>query len=310
MILLQGRKLQSTSILEKHYFVMARKSQRLSAGKASSPATHKRAASGSSLPGTDTKKSRTQKATPTKSQYFSKAVGKDAEAATGTDDEDELQLDEDEEEEVSSAPDEDLSEFGSAPESDGGEDEDDDEDEYESEIEEPKSRRRSSAKKAASATTKKASGGELWREGTKTGLGPGQQVVIKKPKARPAGKIPYSDDTIHPNTLLFLKDLKGNNNREWLKSELLVPQFLQYLPSAISACRTSWAICSDGTRLHDISRCHTAAFQLQKSLSSTFRAITSLHPVLCTGGLQFSDIRNVASYRMLYNTRAVWRAKN
>lgn len=219
---------------------MARKSLRLSAGNVSSQAaTHKRAASGSSLPGTDTKKSRTQKATPTKSQYFSRAVKKDAEATAGTDDEDELQVgDEEGDEEVSSAPDDDLSEFGSAPESDGGEDDVEDEDEYESEIEEPKSRRKSSSKKATTSTTKKTAGGELWREGTKTGLGPGQQIVIKKPKARPAGKVPYSDDTIHPNTLLFLKDLKGNNNREWLKSEfpVLPRSSLQCLQSATTTC--------------------------------------------------------------------------
>ncbi|KAF2209280.1 hypothetical protein CERZMDRAFT_47237, partial [Cercospora zeae-maydis SCOH1-5] len=47
--------------------------------------------------------------------------------------------------------------------------------------------------------------------------GPGTQVIIKKPKARPAGKIPYRDDTIHPNTLSFLTELKENNRREWLK---------------------------------------------------------------------------------------------
>jgi uncharacterized protein (TIGR02453 family) len=50
-------------------------------------------------------------------------------------------------------------------------------------------------------------------------------VIIKKPKARPAGKIPYTDETIHPNTLLFLQDLKANNNREWLK--LHDPEFRQ-----------------------------------------------------------------------------------
>lgn len=66
----------------------------------------------------------------------------------------------------------------------------------------------------ASKTTK---GKELWREGVKTGLGPGKEVFIKKPKARDLGGIDYKDDTIHPNTMLFLKDLKENNEREWLK---------------------------------------------------------------------------------------------
>ncbi|KAL4997031.1 hypothetical protein BDV10DRAFT_170532 [Aspergillus recurvatus] len=59
---------------------------------------------------------------------------------------------------------------------------------------------------------------ELWREGVKTGLGPGKEVFIKKPKARDPGDIPYTDDTLHPNTMLFLKDLAKNNERQWLKA--------------------------------------------------------------------------------------------
>lgn len=197
---------------------MARKSQRLSAGTASvAPPAHKRAASNTSLPGTDTKKSKTKKATPTKSQYFSKAANEVDQDLS------EDNANEDEDEDFSSAPEDDLSAYGSAADSEHGDDDDDDDnddEEYESEIEEPKSRRKSTSKRSGAVTsTKSSGGGELWREGVKTGLGPGQQVIIKKPKARPAGKVPYSDDTIHPNTLLFLKDLKGNNNREWLKSE-------------------------------------------------------------------------------------------
>ncbi|KAL1970338.1 hypothetical protein VTN77DRAFT_5498 [Rasamsonia byssochlamydoides] len=61
-------------------------------------------------------------------------------------------------------------------------------------------------------------GKELWREGVRTGLGPGKEVFIKKPKARDPGDIPYQDHTIHPNTMLFLKDLKENNERQWLKA--------------------------------------------------------------------------------------------
>lgn len=55
-----------------------------------------------------------------------------------------------------------------------------------------------------------------WREGAK--LEPGTRLVIKKPKARDAGDTPYLDDTVHPNTMLFLKDLAANNERQWLKS--------------------------------------------------------------------------------------------
>ncbi|WEW56729.1 hypothetical protein PRK78_002178 [Emydomyces testavorans] len=58
---------------------------------------------------------------------------------------------------------------------------------------------------------------ELWREGVKAGLGPGKEVFIELPNARDPGNTPYEDHTIHPNTMLFLKDLKANNNREWLK---------------------------------------------------------------------------------------------
>ena len=62
---------------------------------------------------------------------------------------------------------------------------------------------------------------ELWREGVKTGLGPGKEVFIKKPKARGAGDVPYQDHTLHPNTMLFLEDLAKNNEREWLKGNVL-----------------------------------------------------------------------------------------
>jgi hypothetical protein len=49
-------------------------------------------------------------------------------------------------------------------------------------------------------------------------MGPGTQIVMKKPRARSPGDTLYTDETIHPNTMLFLKDLAANNNRQWLKS--------------------------------------------------------------------------------------------
>lgn len=68
-------------------------------------------------------------------------------------------------------------------------------------------------------------GSEVWRNGD--GLPPpGVEVITKKPQARAAGKTPYSKDTIHPNTFLFLQDLKINNNREWMKSEPFLTQNL------------------------------------------------------------------------------------
>lgn len=60
-------------------------------------------------------------------------------------------------------------------------------------------------------------GKELWREGVKADLAPGQEIVIAKPKARDAGKTPYQDETLHPNTRLFLIDLADNNDRQWMK---------------------------------------------------------------------------------------------
>lgn len=58
---------------------------------------------------------------------------------------------------------------------------------------------------------------DLWKSGAKLELG--TQVIIKKPKAREAGDTPYTDDSIHPNTMLFLGDLAANNDRQWLKGE-------------------------------------------------------------------------------------------
>lgn len=65
---------------------------------------------------------------------------------------------------------------------------------------------------------------ELWKHGAK--LTPGTQVIIKRPKAREAGDTPYTDETIHPNTMLFLKDLAAHNDRTWLKGRRF-PCFLQ-----------------------------------------------------------------------------------
>ncbi|PLN78554.1 hypothetical protein BDW42DRAFT_187298 [Aspergillus taichungensis] len=59
---------------------------------------------------------------------------------------------------------------------------------------------------------------ELWREGVSTGLGPGKEVFIQKPRARSPGSIPYQETTLHPNTFRFLQDLATNNERAWLKA--------------------------------------------------------------------------------------------
>ena len=61
----------------------------------------------------------------------------------------------------------------------------------------------------------------------KTGLGPGKQVIIERPKPRGDGGIQYVPEKVHPNTMAFLKDLKHNNDREWLKSKSFTVQFAE-----------------------------------------------------------------------------------
>jgi len=93
----------------------------------------------------------------------------------------------------------------------------------------------STSQKGRSKTIGKLRAKDLSRPGVKTGLGPGTQVIIKKPKARDVGDTPYSDETIHPNTMLFLQDLAANNNRQWLKSK----PFLSLDPIASEFLRPS-----------------------------------------------------------------------
>jgi hypothetical protein len=124
-------------------------------------------------------------------------------------------------EETEESPDEDSAESENFEVSPSSEEDEEIESDFEDEDGEV-SRRSGKAKGTTKKETKAIStSGELWRPGVKTGLGPGTQVVIKKPKARDAGSTPYTDNTIHPNTMLFLKDLAANNDRQWLKSELL-----------------------------------------------------------------------------------------
>ncbi|MCJ1335795.1 hypothetical protein MMC09_001069 [Bachmanniomyces sp. S44760] len=151
----------------------------------------------------------TPRATPKQSKYFEKAHESSEEPESDIEDE------------VSGYEDEDLS--ASAVSSPPGSDMEDgiEEDDYNSEEEKPK--RRASTKKVAisSRLNNVVNGGrkgqELWRPGVKADVEPGQEVFIKLPKAREAGKTPYKPSTIHPNTILFLSDLKKNNDREWLK---------------------------------------------------------------------------------------------
>ncbi|WYZ43534.1 hypothetical protein EsH8_VI_001233 [Colletotrichum jinshuiense] len=43
-------------------------------------------------------------------------------------------------------------------------------------------------------------------------------TIIPLEKLRPLGGVDYADETVHKNTLLFLKDLKAHNQRSWLKA--------------------------------------------------------------------------------------------
>lgn len=176
---------------------MPRRSGRLSTSS-EAVAKHKRAASGSADLVAIAKRPKKQQSTPTKSQYFERG-----------DDQDEAELESEDESESPSAA-ETASEFGDGSQDSVGSQDaaDDDEEEDEDDSDEATPRR-----KSASQTT------GTWKPGTKTGLGPGKQLVVKRPKARPAGKTPYTDETIHPNTMLFLGELKANNERSWLKSK-------------------------------------------------------------------------------------------
>lgn len=108
---------------------------------------------------------------------------------------------------------------------DGDSNEDDHEpsdlDEPDSEEEAKKSKTKTGRGRVSDATAAASlKGKELWREGVRTGLAPGQEVFIAKPKPRDPGDVPYKDETLHPNTRLFLLDLAKNNDRQWLKGNM------------------------------------------------------------------------------------------
>ena len=145
----------------------------------------------------------TNKTTPKKSQYF------ESTSETSPDEsvvENEASGYEDEDQSVSAV--------SSPPES---EEEQDEASDMTTEDDRPRKRKAGRISKTGVTSAQVAKGKELWRPGVKADAAPGQEIVIKLPKARQPGKTPYKHDTIHPNTMLFLKDLKQNNDREWLK---------------------------------------------------------------------------------------------
>lgn len=154
------------------------------------------------------------KATPKKSPYFEHPTS-------------ESERDPESEEEASGYEDEDASAVTSPAESSASEG--DESSEYASSVEEKSAKRKRGRKPSkrsvptpkmnghtAPTTTTGQKTSELWRPGVKvTGEG---EVFIPLPKARAAGSTPYKDSTIHSNTLLFLSDLRKNNDRDWLKT--------------------------------------------------------------------------------------------
>lgn len=50
---------------------------------------------------------------------------------------------------------------------------------------------------------------------------PPRVTITPLVKLREIGGVPYEDTRLHKNTLLFLKDLKANNKRSWLKCMVL-----------------------------------------------------------------------------------------
>lgn len=178
--------------------------------------TKKQASSATSTPGRQSKRLKSaseapkptgSKSTPTKSKYFehdNESSEPHSSPSPGV--------------EESGYEDDDASvelTNGEATATEAEEDED-----FSEEDEKPRKRKRSTKPKSTAAAgviaTAVEKGKELWREGVKVGLG--RKVWIETPKGREPGKTPYKKETIHPNTFLFLADLKENNDREWMKS--------------------------------------------------------------------------------------------
>ncbi|KAH8821981.1 hypothetical protein F5884DRAFT_108813 [Xylogone sp. PMI_703] len=78
-------------------------------------------------------------------------------------------------------------------------------------------RRPKKQRKNLPGRSKKAPIGSSEDTGSDDESKPPREVIIPLPRARSPGNIQYRDERIHPNTMLFLADLKANNNREWMR---------------------------------------------------------------------------------------------
>ncbi|KAG8629671.1 hypothetical protein KVT40_003536 [Elsinoe batatas] len=179
-----------------------------------------------------------QKTTPKKSQHFTDKPKREYDDATGLTSTDEGDDDAEDESDFSAAE-----ANGKTSDHDDASDEDDEEDTEEPEIsseDDDKKRRRSKGRPAPKTQAKaqrdvykaygkqaslilpardglNGSGSNGYGNGEEELPEPGTELVIKKPKAKPAGKTPYKDERVHSNTLEFLGELRDNNRREWLK---------------------------------------------------------------------------------------------
>ena len=154
------------------------------------------------------------KTTPKKSQYFSNTDESSSEVESDFEREESGYEDEDASASAISSPPENASESESPePSSDDS-------------APKKKRKRGPSASKANRKVAVKTNGDgvvvgskgqELWRPGVKSKLAPGEAVFVPLPKARGDGGIKYEEGKVHPNTMLFLGDLRANNDREWLK---------------------------------------------------------------------------------------------
>ena len=213
-------------------FIMPARKSRGSMATPSSTTSHKRQLSETAAtvtPGSRTSKrlkdsAEKVKSTPTKSKYFADLESGDDDVPESAD---ELA--------DSGYEDEDHSATEEPSEAETGSD-----DEFDSEEDGRKRRPKVRANKSKLGATSAIStvlekGKELWREGVSTGLGPGKQVFIEKPKPRGDGGIKYVPERIHPHTMAFLKDLKNNNDREWLKSMCELGSARRPFPRSIGA---------------------------------------------------------------------------
>ncbi|KAF2199360.1 hypothetical protein GQ43DRAFT_442534 [Delitschia confertaspora ATCC 74209] len=174
---------------------MPRKSVKSSTGSASRSSSKRPAPQK-----TPTRQSKRVKATPIKSSYF------------------EVDSEDDKKKSASPPPSDKEGDYGAERMDQPSESDDEDDAVSSDEDARPKkktARGRPAKQSAIPDRTKQVEEQDLWRPGAK--LPSDTQVIIKKPKAREAGDTPYENDTIHPNTLLFLKDLAANNDRKWFK---------------------------------------------------------------------------------------------